>query len=61
MHEAHREWYERKLALALFDVSNHQDTIDRLILATPSGERRNLLTDLNLHLMAAIDILKKVI
>ena len=43
---------ERGLAMIGWAISSMLAQLELLILATPSGERRNLLTEMNMHAMA---------
>lgn len=44
----------------LDNLKREQVACDTEILRTPTGERRNALTDVNIHLMAAIRTLKEL-
>lgn len=45
----------------LGDLEHIQEATEWLVLATPSGEVRNKLTEVNIHLMAAEAALKEVV
>lgn len=42
------------------EIEARQKELENFILATPTGEIRNQMTDANIHLMAALDAMKSV-
>lgn len=64
-------WPEQNLRIEGYAVSSNleelyrrmldiQTAIEHAVTATPSGEKRNLLTDVNIHLMIAMAALAEV-
>lgn len=49
---------DQQIALQVEDLEQVQRQQERLILATPTGEARNALTEVNIALMCAVDRLK---
>lgn len=51
---------EKMIAIARNKLIGVQDFVDHAIAMTPTGEKRNKLTDANIHILAAQRILGEV-
>lgn len=49
---------QRRVEGVLYDLRDEQVEMEKLINATRSGERRNKLTEANIHITAAISVLQ---
>ncbi len=49
-----------QIAAVLEELKINQKTLDDAILRTPTGDARNKLTDANMKLMIAIDVVDKL-